>query len=349
MASVNITSGRQSPVISELLIGAASGNAGRYIAGQLPCIFDLAPGKFKGTLRTLPVAQSYGDKRAVGTGALKRQSGASYYDLTRERAFDETSFEAVERAAAVFVDEQDELRTLDEEISGLKMRQSRAMQLITSILDDFEYDVLSALFSTATYPDAAVSALTGGVQVAWDTAGSSPAADFVAVENITRAACGDRPTFGVMSHDVLQSLRFNAETLNVKVVTSGAAPVARPIVKWSDVLEMWADRWELSDGLFVVDAMYNSANPGQSASLAEIISGKIAFHTSNGIKNASQVAENVDVIGGVQSFLVLREQGYRGYEDATINPHGVQLAGKHSYTTAAPVTGGAYILTAVNG
>ena len=71
MASTNLTGGRVSPIISELLLSAAQGNAGRYLAPTLPCNFRLRNGSlFKGALRTIPTAQAFGDSRVVGTSVV---------------------------------------------------------------------------------------------------------------------------------------------------------------------------------------------------------------------------------------------------------------------------------------
>lgn len=352
MASTNITSGRVSPIISEMLLTAAAGNAGKYVHNKLPIWFDLRNGSlFKGSLRVLPVAQVYGDGRVVGTDALKRQSGSKYYDLTRERSFDTVAYECVEKAAKVLIDEQDVSRTSDSAIAGLTMRQSRAMQLASAIRDDLEKDTVAAVFNTSNFANAAAAALTGGTGNAWTAAGSSPSQDGVAVQNLIRTACGAKPDFAVMTWNVAQALRYHPETLNVKVVTSGAAPVASPVQKMADVMQMWADRWELEKGLFVVGGLYNSANPAATATLAEFETGKIAFHTCAGLSNATQVVEDVDVLGGQVSLVGIRESGYRGYEDPTMDPHGIQLAAKHSYAFAVPYsatsTRPAYIITSV--
>jgi hypothetical protein len=352
MASTNITSGRVSPIISELLLTAAQGNAGRYLAGMLPCNFQLASGSlFKGDLRTLPTAQIFGDARAVGTGILKRQAGSEYHDLSRARAFSTVSYECIERAARVFVDDQDLARTSDSAIAGLNMRQSRALQLVSGLLDDLEYDCLAAVFNTTNFQNAAVGALTGGAGVAWNAAGSSPSRDGVAVQNLIRAQAGGQADYAVLTWDVAQALRYHPETINVSRVTSGAASVSTTVRTMDETLALWAERWELPLGVFVVKALYNSANPANTASLAEFQTGKAAFHCAAGLKGAVQVQDNVDIAGGLVSLVNLQESGYRGYEDPQTNPHGIQLAAKHSYAYtaagASAATRPAYIITGV--
>lgn len=359
MASQNLTSGRPDPRITGLLGKAAAGNAGRYIANALPINFNLASvggaPYFRGYVRSLPLNQVYGDARAVGTDLLKRGPGQNYLNLTRERTFSETLFECAERSAKVLVDQIEIDRTDDDEIAALNMRDSRAMQLYSTLMDAFEFDVAANVFSTSLFQNAAVGALTGGVQIAWNEAGSSPARDGVAVKNLIRAQSGVRPSFACVSNDVVEALRYHPETLGVVLrgdATQGIAGAAVPaaLLQDDEVLNIWARLWGLRDGLFKFDAMYNSANPAATGTLAEMASGVIAFHCADGLRvPPTQVVDNVEVFGGAQSILVLRESEMRGFENETIDPHGLQLAAKHSYDIIAPNALAAYVLTDVLG
>lgn len=356
MASANLTSGRPDPRLTQLLGKAASGNAGKYVAEKLPIHFRLSDASyFSGKVRSLPLNQVFGDARYVGTSALKRQAGGAYVDISRERSFNEVSFECDERSAMVMVDQLEVDRTANMELAALSMRDSRAIQLNSTLMDDFEYEIVSALFSTSAYPDAAVAALTGGAQVAWNAAGSSPAKDGVAMRNLIRTASGEEPTMGVITHDVLEALRYHPETLGIVMrgtVANGfaAGVVPSALMTEDEVLSIWARLWNLKDGLFAVKALRNSANPAATGTLAELASGGVAFHTTNGLSNASQVVDNVDVMGGAQSILCVRESEFRGYEDAVVTPyHGLQLVAKHSFDIVAPNVNTAYVLTSVLG
>ena len=356
MASTNLTSGRPDPRLTGLLGKAASGNAGKYVSEKLPIHFRLTDASyFSGKVRSLPLNQVYGDARVVGTSALKRGPNGEYLNLSRERSFDEVSFECAERAARVLVDQLEIDRTQNVELAALNMRDSRAMQLNAAIMDDFEYDVVSNTFSTSVYQNSPVALLSGGAQVAWNAAGSSPAKDGVAARNLIRSQSGVKPTLGVITNDVLEALRYHPETLGVIMRGNAAnglaaAATASAMLQDDEVLAVWAKLWGLKDGLFAVDAMRNSANPSAAGTLAEMAAGKVAFHCVDGLRiPATQVVENVEVFGGAQSILCVRESELRGYEDVTINPHGLQLTAKHSYDIVAPNALAAYVLTSVLG
>ena len=126
-------------------------------------------------------------------------------------------------------------------------------------------------------------------------------------------------------------------------------PLLRPLPAsaLSDVLAKWADLWELKDGLFPVRAQRNSANSNQTAVLAEMVTGKVAFHTANGLMNAQQIEKDVEILGGVQSVVCVQEFAPRGYEFQMEDPVGVKFIAARSYDIVAPNTGGAYILTGV--
>ena len=348
MASNDISQGRLSPILSELLLTSAAANVGKYTFGKLPeCVFTLdTASKFKGTFRAIPIAQQFGDARAVGTGVLKHQAGAQYYDLTRERAFDSVSYECVARAGLVNVYDSEEERTEDTTIAGLMMRQSRATQLTSAIFDDFEYDFVAALFSTSNYSNADATALTGGAGVKWSGAGSSPAKDILAVKSTMRARGAKIDTI-VLSYDVALALCSHPETLGVWYKTSGATN-APPSVPMEQMQAKWGGLWGCK--VVVVETMYNSANPASTASLAEFVSDKVAFHCFDGLSNAYQVSDTVTA-NGLVSLAVVQESAYRGYEDRIINPHGTQLVGKHAFDIAVPyasaATRPAYVLTDV--
>ena len=94
-------------------------------------------------------------------------------------------------------------------------------------------------------------------------------------------------------------------------------------------------------------AQRNSANPNQTAVLADMVTGKIAFHTANGLMNAQQIEKDVEILGGVQSIVCVQEFAPRGYEFQMEDPVGVKIIAARSYDIVAPNTGGAYILTGV--
>lgn len=352
MASNNQTSGRTNPIISNLLLTSANANEGKYTFNKLKFAEYLLdnPSYFKGQIAAIPLAQQFGDGRVVGTGVLKRNVGGSYVDVSRERTFDTTDFECVERAPVTYIDQLEIDRTGDDRIALLNMKNSRTLQLTSAIFDDFEYDLLAAVFNTSSFSNATVAGLTGGIGTAWNAAGSSPAKDGVAVQNLMRAR-GAKVDYAVISFDVLQTLRSHPETLGVWYKTSGATN-APPVLDADATLQYWAQKWGLSKGVHVAETMYNSANPASTASLSEFVSGKVAFHCADGLSNSYNIGGNITA-NGLVSLAIVRESQYRGYEDPTTNPHGLQLTAKHSYALVTPYASAAYrpayILTSVNG
>ena len=351
MASTNITSGFDTRALRELLLTSAAANEGKYLFPKLPFNYRLQDTSlFKGTVRAIPIVHQYGEGGAVTDGSLIRQAHSQYFDATRARSFDETSYECLERSAKVLVDQQEVDDTANTEIAGLRMRESRLLHLTSLVFDAMEYDSCSAIFNTSNFSNATAALLSGGAGVAWNAAGSSPAKDGIAIQNLLRAR-GAKADYAVCSFDVAQSLRIHPETLNVWYKTSGATN-AEPIADMDFALSLWAKRWGLSKGLYCVEAMYNSANPASTASLTEYASGKIAFHCADGLSNTYNVGGNITANGQV-SLMCIRTQEPQVLEDVTTDPHGLQFTLKHRFTFHTPyasaATRPAYIITAVNG
>lgn len=332
---------------------AAAGNAGKYIHDKLPCYITVGPAAFNGKLRTIPVKDIYGDSRYVTGRGMERQSGQQYVDIGRERAFVDTSYECVEEAPKEFIDEVDEQRTANDPNGAYGLKLSKMMNLQSTFMDRKEYKVVSAVTDTATYPTATVAALAEGVQVAWNAAGSSPTRDYKAIRKITRTATGETPTWGVISHDVLEELRVHPETVNLRGdLTKGVAIARDTELTVDETLMLWARRWGLVDGLFPIEAMYNSANPALAGVLAEMSAGKVAFHCARGIKSAVQVVQDVQVRGGLVSFAVIEESAAEAFQNPETNPRGTQMVLRGRYTTVTPLGDAkksAFVLSSVLG
>lgn len=340
MASNELSSGRVSPILSDLLLTSAQSNQGKYTFNKVPCTFTLdTASKFKGSFRAIPLKDQFGDGRVVGTGALKHQVGSKYYDLTRERAFDSVDYQCVHRAGLVNVWDTEEERTEDTSIAGLMMRASRATMLTAAIFDDFEYDFVTAAFNTSSFSNADATALTGGGGVKWSGAGSSPAKDGIAVKAIMRLR-GAKVDCAFLSYDVALALCSHPETLGVWYKTSGATN-APPSVDMETMLGVWARTWGLKYGVHVVESLYNSANPASTAALTEFVSDKVAFHCLDGLHNSYQVSDTITA-NGLVSLAVIREKDYTGKEDRLINPHGTQLVGLHAFDIVTPYASAAY-------
>ena len=104
--------------------------------------------------------------------------------------------------------------------------------------------------------------------------------------------------------------------------------------------------------MFVADAVYNNAMPGQSVSLAELSTGKVAFHTAHGARSAIQTsAMDIELGAGPCSLVIAREKRFQLLTDRVTNPHGEQHTIKHSFGLATPsnMTSAAFVLTACLG
>lgn len=349
MSSTLQSQGRVDPI---LLDGIGFATPGRPLFEQLPIRVDASGGAYSGYINSYPLALALGDANLTGTSGagIQRQSGSKYARPYAGHRQIQTAYACVERAAAVDIDEQDIER------AGNRADRLRAAQLApvwATVRLAADRALVAKVFDTSTYLTATVAALTGGLQISWKAVGSSPTVDGLAMRKGIRDATGQLPDYGVISYDVLDALRYHPETLNAKVygdtADGPAAVIVRDTIVDDDaVLALWAKRWKLPNGLFVADAMYNSAMPGQSVSLSDISTAKVAFHCSQGIRGAFQMGNDLTLGAGPVSLVMPMETDFRLKMDITTDPHGEQWTLKHSYGLAQPsnMTSTAFVLTA---
>lgn len=353
MASNFQSLGRPDPI---LLDGIGFGQpAEAFISERLPCIVDAAGGRYSGKIVSHPLAMLLGDNALVTGSRLKRAPGSRYAEPFTGYDLVETTYQAVERAGTVIIDDQDIER------AGPLADRKRAQVLSpvwATMRLQAEYEVVSKVFDTATYATAALAALGyGSSQVAWTAANSLPLNDGRSVQETIRAATGVRASYAVISHDVAEELSKHPQILGMRVVgdiadgpTSQILP--RQILDYAELTAILARAWGLPDGVFVADALYNNAMPGQSVSLAELSSGKVAFHTAQGARSALQSsAMDLELGAGPCSLVIAREKQFQLITDRSTNPHGEQHTIKHSFGLATPsnMTSAAFVLTACRG
>ena len=353
MASNSQSLGRPDPI---LLDGIGFGQPPEaFISERLPCIVDASGGKYAGNIVSHPLAMLLGDKALVTGQRLKRASGSRYAEPFTGYDLIETSYQSVERAGVVVIEDQDIER------AGALADRKRAQVLApvwATMRLQAEYETVAKVFDTATYATAALAALGyGSTQVAWTAANSLPINDGRAVQETIRAATGVRASYGVISHDVAEYLSKHPQILGMRVVgdiadgpTSQLLP--RQVLDYAELTAILARAWGLPDGVFVADAVYNNAMPGQSVSLAELSTGKVAFHTAQGARSAIQTsAMDIELGAGPCSLVIAREKRFQLLTDRVTNPHGEQHTIKHSFGLATPsnMTSAAFVLTACLG
>lgn len=349
MASNFQSLGRPDPI---LLDGIGFGQpAEAFISERLPCIVDASGGKYAGNIVSHPLAMLLGDKALVTGQRLKRASGSRYAEPFTGYDLIETSYQSVERAGVVVIEDQDIER------AGALADRKRAQVLApvwATMRLQAEYETVAKVFDTATYATAALAALGyGSTQVAWTAANSLPINDGRAVQETIRAATGVRASYAVISHDVAEYLSKHPQILGMRVVgdiadgpTSQLLP--RQVLDYAELTAILARAWGLPDGVFVADAVYNNAMPGQSVSLAELSTGKVAFHTAQGARSAIQTsAMDIELGAGPCSLVIAREKRFQLLTDRVTNPHGEQHTIKHSFGLATPsnMTSAAFVLT----
>lgn len=350
MASNFQSLGRPDPI---LLDGIGFGQPPEaFISERLPCIVDASGGAYAGNIVSHPLAMLLGDKALVTGQRLKRAPGSRYAEPFTGYDLIETAYQCVERAAQVVIDDQDLER------AGALVDRKRA-QLLAPVWATMrlqaEYEVVAKIFDTGTYATAALAALGyGSTQVSWTADNSLPINDGRSVQETIRAATGVRASYAVISHDVAERLAKHPQILGMRVVgdiadgpTSQILP--RQVLDYAELTALLARAWGLPDGVFVADALYNNAMPGQTASLAELSTGKVAFHTAQGVRSAFQnSAMDVELGAGPCSLVIARESQFRLISDRVVNPHGEQHVLKHSFGLATPsnMTSAAFVLTA---
>lgn len=349
MSSTLQSQGRVDPI---LLDGIGFAAPGRPLFQQLPCRVPATGGAYSGYVNAYPLALHLGDANLTGTSGagIQRQSGSAYARPYAGHRVVQTAYACIERAVAVDIDEQDLMRA-GANVDRLRAAQIAPLWATTRLAA--ERALIAKVFDTSTYLTATVAALTGGSGISWKAAGSTPTSDGLAMRKAVRDATGQAPDYGVISYDVLDALRYHPETLNAKVygdtADGPAAVIVRDTIVEDDaVLALWARRWKLPNGLFVADSMYNAAMPGQSVSLTDISTAKVAFHCSQGTRGAFQVGNDVNLGAGPASLVIPVEDDFRLLVNPITDPHGEQWTLKHSYGICQPsnMTSTAFVLTA---
>lgn len=350
MASNSISSHRVDKAVEGYLLDAGQ-DEGVLVADKVPEI-TVGSKNFSGILYSMPLAAYLGDGSATATNKLKRAVDSPFPELFTDYVPTKTTYECEARGGKPRLLTDLEAARWD---FSVELKAEKAYLLRRAILTGFEYDTMvGQVFAAGNWTNAAIGALTGGAGVAWSTkATSKPTQDGNAVRELIRSASGVYPDFGFITHNVLNALRTHPETLGA--LTIGAAPatmisIGNTILPDQAVLDLWAQRWGLSGGLFATDAQYNSANPGQAAVRAELAAGQLWMGCKRGVRGAMTGTGGVALLGsGPVSLLRVREYGLQGYSWRSEDPPGDWIAAEHSYTYVRPtdMAGTAYLVTGV--
>lgn len=352
MAS-NLSTRRVDGILTEAMLAIAQDDS--FLLGMqqgiLP-IVNVSPDRYKGVAKNEALARFSGDRRLIGTGGLQRAPDAQYPETRTDAPMEETAYECIEHSEKGFVDTVTASR---ENINGRMLAaQTRVgMGLWRDVALDFEYQVFTSnIFTAGNWTSADVTALTGGTGTEWDTGGSTPIKDGLAVRNLIVGNTGGvAPDTGYMTQDVLQVLRYHEETFGMTY--AGTAATVRPIGPISDdaVLDYYRRAWRL-DRLYAVESQYNTANPEQTASFATTAGTKQLWMgcTRGALPNygAGETVSGIQLGAGPASFVVIKEnmtqrEGAAGMRGPLFwarwdseNPPGQNLATGHSFSVIRP-------------
>lgn len=347
MASNSISSHRVDAAVQGFLADAGQSDE-MLVAHQIPEV-KVDAKRFSGILYSMPPAAYLGDGARIANDSLKMSAQDPFPEIHADYTPTKNIYECVARGAKP-------RRIADREAARwdfpIQMLEQWTFTTRRTVNLAFEYDSLvNQIFATGNWPDVAVGALTGGAQVAWDVATSSPIQDGLAMRDLIRAGSGVYPDYGFVTYDVLQALRIHRETLGVFGTNAqGLVAVANAAPSDDAVLRFYADKWRLPGGLFCSQALYNSANSGQSTTIAEVASAQVWMGCKRGVSGGGLREGGVALLGqGPVSVVRVREYDLTGYRWRAEDPAGEYVAVDHSYTYVRPsdTTNTAYLLTGV--
>lgn len=346
MASPYISAHRVDQAVQGFLADAGQDES-VFIAPTLPTV-EVGPENFSGILYTLPIETYLGDSTFVLGNGLKRAPKGTYPSPFGEHEANKTPYECEERSAKDFIDDV----TASRFRFPLGAEQMRAAILRRTLLLNFEADLAAnVIFNAGNWSNAAIGALPGGAGVAWSTlATSDPTRDGNAISDVIRGTSGVKPDYAVITYDVAQVLRRHPHTLGaITLGIGGSAVVGQTAAPLDAALALWADRWQLPNGIKVLSALYNSAAPLAAPTVASLATAQVWFGCSRGVTGGQQIEGGAVLGNGPASFVILREQMLRGYRWLSNDPPGAYIAGAHSYAVARPtdMAGTAYLVTGV--
>lgn len=198
---------------------------------------------------------------------LERAPGSPYPE--RNAAFIEDDFATSDRGLVEWVDRQEQ-RALSTYYS---MTAAASERCLHSVLLAHEIAVAQAVFNTSTWSGAA---LTTAVSTQWDANGTFQA-DVLAAKEKVRQNSGLEANVAVISAKVFSALQTNT-TIADRVKYNGNTEEA-----YRASLRGLAEMVGLQE-ILVAGAMKNTADDGQSASLADVWDGAYCMvaHVNNG-------------------------------------------------------------------
>lgn len=325
----------------------------KLIAGTAP-VLDVKSRDFSGTLWSMPLRTLLGDGEYVGSGKLKRAPNAKFPRPFNDFQMTETSYKCEERSLADFIDRV----TRNRWAGPLAAEIVRAKSARMTLLLNFEAEVIgSTVFNTGNWPDVAIGGLGGrSAQLAWTAAGSTPKIDGRRLRDLVRTATGGIfPDYGYVTYAAVEACTSHPDFTGHRGTLAQGLAQGPAVVSQNEVVEQMRAAWQL-DELHVVEAMYNSANPGQTLSVAEIeTGGQLWLGCKRGMVGAAGspdgLAGGAQLGAGPVSFVVLREDlaaampetmgvvprgGFFGMRWETNDPPGTDMAAGHSFAVCIP-------------
>ena len=303
------------PVLKGRLIGAYN-SLDSYIADKvLPTITGVAK---TGTLVTVGRASTYGDIE----DDLSRASGGEYHQ-EKGAQLGSTTWSCKEYGTEVRID----LGDIDDfaEIGNLKFLQSQAALENLKIWQERRF---AALLSPTNF---ASVTLVGGDK--WSASTSNPVANLVTAAKAVRAG-GRKANTVVMGSDAYTTASTNAALASFANVNTD-----RNFLSIEALQSIFSRICGGPVEVFVADALANSANPGQTASLADIWSDMIWIGYLNRESAGTPTNRGMDVTTDASAAVLLVQQDLisEEYDDPAHN----SVVVRHIHKVAEKVTNAA--------
>lgn len=191
---------------------------------------------------------------------VKRAPGSGY--SRQEMSFTQDNYATEERGVEELLDDRDRAAF---GYTGIRFEQLAADRAVAALLRNLEVEIATILQDTGTYSST-------GVTTEWDThASATPIANVLTARETFKLQGGMYPNAIVMSEKVASNVVQCAEFSDNVKYTQDASPGR--LLMGTDVLAKTSAAMAMAfriENVIISPAVNNSANSGQSASLADI-------------------------------------------------------------------------------
>ena len=282
------------------VIGAMQDLGGLVFPRLVRNTVRVAPRDHQGTIFVAPAASM------LGSPAVLETALAADYPQRSLGAPSTVTYRTVEMklASDLLPD-----RLLERSQMPTSIKEFEAASIARSLALAVEAKVLTSFSTTGNWTGtAALTALSGGAGVQWSTtATAAPMSDLRAAIEVFRAqAFGLRPDTVIMSRAVAAAVARSAEARGFAIVTSGAAPIARPVA--SDEYLIAAFAGDLGLNLIIADARRQTSADGLTHTSADLLTDTVWL----GCLGSGVTAAGSDVLARPAAFLLVVEDPLAG-------------------------------------